>query len=200
MSTLTLAPPVPHAGAHPRVATPAGPRLRRPGGPPATPAAAPEGARATLPRTSTAAPWDRVRLSWPGPDRATERRVGDLPPVPATAEGPVVLPDPAAWAASVVRAGVESLLGVRPATQLERWLSADLYDAVRRRAGLAVRTQGRAPLPQAPRVLSSHAQTSHDGRSAEVCVELHDGTKVRAAAVRIEVFRGRWRAVALEIG
>ena len=34
----------------------------------------------------------------------------------------------------------------------------------------------------------------------EASVVVHDGNHLRAAAVRLEVRRGRWRATALEIG
>ena len=34
----------------------------------------------------------------------------------------------------------------------------------------------------------------------EAVAAVHDGERVRAACVRMEYLRGRWRAVALEIG
>lgn len=189
MSTLTLAPPAPTPVPSVRRLTPR-PTVAPPPPAPPTP----------MPRTSLDAPWDRVRLSWPGaaPSGGTPGGSPALPP--DIRDRSAALPDAATWTAAVVRACIEALLGVRPATQLERWLAGDLYEAVRRRAGLAVRTQGKGATVRAPRMVSTRAQTAADGRSAEVCLVWHDGHKVRAAAARVEAFRGRWRVVALEIG
>ena len=153
--------------------------------------------RGPVPRTRSGASWDRLRLSQPEVRRSAEHHARALEeisrsPVPQDSAGP--------WAAALARVCVEALLGARPATQLERWLTPELYDAVRRRAGLAIRVHGPARAQTPPRVVSHHAQVALDQRSAEVSVVLHDGTKVRAVALRLEAFRGRWRVGALEIG
>ncbi len=120
-----------------------------------------------------------------------------VPPVPVLDAVPNE--DPATWAGSLVRAAVETLAGVRPAAQLARWLSADLYESVARRAGLAVRIKGRPTVVRHVTVRRVHVcQVS--ALAAEASVVVHDGERVRAAAVRIEAHRGRWRATALEIG
>ena len=89
----------------------------------------------------------------------------------------------------------EALAGTRPLAQLVRWVSPAVLDA------LASRT---SPSP-APRALRrTTIRRTHvcriDARTAEASVVVHDGDRVRAAAVRLEARRGHWRATALQIG
>ena len=49
------------------------------------------------------------------------------------------LPEPTAACSALVQAVMEVLGGTRPATQLTRWLSSDVYAAISRRAALAAR-------------------------------------------------------------
>ncbi|MEE6273419.1 Rv3235 family protein [Georgenia wangjunii] len=150
-----------------------------------------------LPRTSTAAPWDRVRFSaTTTSEPEASALVGTVPG--RTPDAPP-LPDPAPWAGSLVRAAVEVLVGTRPVSQLTRWLSADLYEALARRAGLAVRILGRPSTARQARIQHVHVCVVRPD-VCEASVVVHDGQRVRAAAVRLEVHRGRWRATALEIG
>jgi hypothetical protein len=121
---------------------------------------------------------------------------------PGEGAGPVrsVPPeDPGAWSGSLVRAAVEALTGSRPVAQLARWLTGDLYDVLSRRSGLAVRIKGR-PATARPAVVRSVRVCQLSPLVAEAAVVVHDGARVRAAAVRIEAHRGRWRATALDIG
>jgi hypothetical protein len=110
-----------------------------------------------------------------------------------------VLPDPEQWAGALVRSAVEALCGIRPTAQLARWLSADLYESLARRAGLAVRILGRPTVSRRAAVRRVHVCRVVPG-VVEASVVVHDGSHLRAAAVRLEVHRGRWRATALEIG
>lgn len=149
-----------------------------------------------VPRTSTAHPWDRVRFAGPPPSAT--------PAAPAAAAADsalddTALPDPAQWAGALVRSAVEALLGLRPPAQLARWLTAELYDSLNRRASLAVRVLGRPAVARRALVRRVHV-CELDPRTVEAAVVVHDGSRVRAAAVRLEVHRGRWRATALEIG
>ena len=107
--------------------------------------------------------------------------------------------DPAAWCGSLVRAAVEALTGSRPVAQLARWTTGDIYTSLARRAGLAVRIKGRPRLVRQA-VVRSVRTCQVEPLITEAAVVVHDGTRVRAAAVRIEAHRGRWRATALEIG
>lgn len=116
-----------------------------------------------------------------------------LPPAVVPAE------DPAAWCGSIVRAAVEVLVGSRPTAQLGRWLTAELYDELSRRAGLAMRIKGRPGVRRQAVVRRVHV-CRLSALAVEAAVVVHDGERVRAAAVRVEAHRGRWRATALEIG
>lgn len=155
------------------------------------PAPAPRRPTATPPGLQGVRPWDRVRFSAETPAEAAAEPAGApdldrLPPV-----GP--------WAATLVRAAVEVLTGSRPTAQLSRWLSADLYDSLARRAGLAVRVLGRPEPALCARVRRVRCTQVRPGVH-EAAVVVHDGVRIRAAAVRVECHRGRWRATALEIG
>lgn len=121
----------------------------------------------------------------------------DFDGTPAVRSVPVE--DPAAWCGSLVRASVEVLSGSRPVAQLARWVSGELYDSLARRAGLAVRIKGR-PAVVRQAVVRAVRVCRLSPMLAEAAVVVHDGVRVRAAAVRIEAHRGRWRATALEIG
>lgn len=140
-------------------------------------------------------PWDRIAFRVPQQEPAAQECTAGpqlVWPSAVIAE----LPDPAAWCGALVRTCVEVLLGARPAAQLSRWLTTELYASVSRRA-----TVGQS-LPATPRrvqVLRVHT-CEIDEAHYEASVVLHDGRRVRAAAVRIEIYRGRWRATALEIG
>lgn len=109
------------------------------------------------------------------------------------------LPDPTALACRVARAALEVLHGQRPAHQLARWTSAQVYDQLLTRAHLLnVSGAGRRrPL----RVGIRRVRLLRLGTtSAEATVILHDGSRVRAAAVRLEGRRGTWRVTCLELG
>lgn len=116
------------------------------------------------------------------------------------------LPDPAQACVAVVQAVVEVLAGTRPATQLVRWLSADVYTALQRRAALAARLRrhrghggGAPPQARRPVVRGVRVCAPADG-VAEASAVVLDRGRVRAVAVRLEGLDGRWRATALEIG
>lgn len=139
-------------------------------------------------------PWDRIAFRAPG--QADSTRVPDAPPL--VWPRPLVqdLPDPATWSGTLVRTCVEVLLGARPSAQLARWLTGELYEMLSRRAvvGSAMPTTARRV-----RVLRVHIYAVSD-ICHEASVVIDDGHRVRAAAIRIEIHRGRWRATALEIG
>ncbi|WP_324652622.1 Rv3235 family protein [Georgenia sp. H159] len=133
--------------------------------------------------------WDRVRFSAETPAEAVDPSPSDL----------AGLPPVAPWAATLARAAVEVLTGSRPTAQLARWLSAELYESLARRAGLAVRVLGRPDPALCARVRRVRCCEVRPGVH-EAAVVVHDGVRIRAAAVRVECHRGRWRATALEIG
>lgn len=139
-------------------------------------------------------PWDRIAFRAPEPDGHTT--VPDAPPLVWPRPLMEDLPDPATWTGTLVRTCVEVLLGSRPSAQLSRWLTSELYEMLSRRAAVGSAT---ATTARRVRVVRVHTTPVSDV-CHEASVVFHDGRRVRAAAIRIEVHRGRWRATALEIG
>ncbi|PVU82079.1 hypothetical protein DDP54_02590 [Cellulomonas sp. WB94] len=120
----------------------------------------------------------------------------------ATAEsavGPVPTGDPTSVCCSLVLAAVESLAGIRSVAQLARWVTPEVYEALSTRAALTVRVLGARAASRRPEV--RRVRVCRIGEHvAEASVVVDDGHRVRAVAVRLESWRGAWRAVALEIG
>lgn len=104
------------------------------------------------------------------------------------------LEDPTRLCGAVVMAAIEALTSARPLVQLARWVSPEVYEALARAA---------RPGPASGRrgvVLRSVRTCRISPTVAEGTAVVHDGTRVRAAAVRLEVHRGTWRATVLQIG
>ncbi|MBO1750902.1 energy transducer TonB [Actinotalea sp. BY-33] len=187
MSTATLRRPAP------RTAAPGLDKTRRSGPPRRAP-------RLLLPprREPTASALPAPQLSLPGlrpvHSAVTEQAWAHALRRPGPA-GPS-LPDPATVCGPVVLAAVEALVGGRPLTQLVRWVTPQVYEA------LGARLRDCGPRPGAVRratVLRSHL-CRVSPTVAEASVVIHDGVRVRAGALRLEVHRGHWRATVLEIG
>ncbi len=104
-------------------------------------------------------------------------------------------PDPGNWARSLARGIVEVLLGLRPLPQLRRWVVHALYEELE---DVLVH---HPHLPRAPgpcTALSAHV--CHLGvEVVEVAVVVSDGERHRGVALRLERFRDRWVATALDI-
>jgi len=126
----------------------------------------------------------------------------------AADRAPVVEPDGERGAAPGTDAGrfahgvglacVEVVLGRRPAAQLARWVAPAVLELLHDRADL-VRRAGvlaHARRPAARRVRVCRV----DAHTAEACLVVDDGVRVRAVALRLEAHRGTWRVTTLEIG
>ncbi|UMG91712.1 Rv3235 family protein [Nocardioides sp. TF02-7] len=106
------------------------------------------------------------------------------------------------WARRYVQAAVEIVGGDRPASQLLRWTTPEVYADLRRRALLVARAGGHQPglarvQPVRPRVLSVHACfLSTD--VVEAAVHVRYGERSRALATRFERVRQRWLCSALD--
>ena len=143
---------------------------------------------AVLARTTPAM---QVRLDRP----AGPRPSGDAH---LTGSDVVEPPDPMPACCALAQAAVEVIRGARPLGQLVRWLTPGVYDAIGRRAAL---TTG-IPVSQAGmRTTIRRVRLCRFGTDAvEATVVVDDGPQVRAVALRMELHRGAWRGVALEIG
>ncbi|MFT0847456.1 Rv3235 family protein [Actinomycetaceae bacterium L2_0104] len=146
-------------------------------------------------RTSPQRPWDRLAFTsqqekialWADDDYRPRDPLPEGMRLPTAALGQIVVH------------AIEILLGHRPPSHLRNWLSPQVFESLVRRAGLAIRINGRAPRGRSPRVLRTQICQPRE-RAIEAAVVVHDGRKKRAAALRAEFIRGKWRIVALEIG
>lgn len=107
-----------------------------------------------------------------------------------------------AWARRVVQAALEIVGGDRPASQLLRWTSNEVYADLHRRAWLVARAGGHVPgvervQPVRPRVLSVRTCVLDD-RTVEAAVHAAHGGRSRAVATRFELRQGRWLCTALD--
>lgn len=152
-------------------------------------------ALADLPATSPTNMFDRVALNATRTERfndVDDWHTGPDQPLP---DG-IAAPD--RFAAALTAQAVEVLLGHRPARQLQTWMSPGVFESLTRRAGLGLRIMGRAPATKRPRVRRATVCQPRR-RIAEVSLVLHDGLRIRAAAVRLEIRHQHWYVTALEI-
>lgn len=133
------------------------------------------------------------------------------------------LPDPTAICCAVAHAAVDAFHGSRPVHQLAKAVSPIVFEqlAARSRAQQAInRANGNSRTPNrtyggagasnnAQKTVESRRPTTRILRArvlrvspiaAEATVIIQDGARVRAAALRVEEFRGRWRVNVLQIG
>jgi hypothetical protein len=110
------------------------------------------------------------------------------------------------WSRRFAQAAVEIVGGDRPVTQLLRWVSAEVYADLGRRAQLVARAGGHTPgaarvQPVRPKVLSVHT-CFVEPDVVEAAVHVRYGARSRALAARFAV-RGkpgskRWVCTALD--
>ncbi len=107
------------------------------------------------------------------------------------------------WAGRYAQAAVEIVCGDRPAPQLLRWTSPEVYADLVRRTVLVARAAGCAPgqgRPQGairPQVVSVRASFV-DRATCEVSIRVRYGARFRAVAARFETVEGRLQCTALE--
>ena len=112
------------------------------------------------------------------------------------------LPDPAVWAGRITHAILEVMTGLRPAPQVVRWTTPEVYAVIARRGALAARRSASGSAPrqrERSRVVRVRVCEPADG-VAEAAVVVHHGARVRAVAIRLEGQDGKWRITALQIG
>ncbi|WGW10687.1 Rv3235 family protein [Saxibacter everestensis] len=117
-----------------------------------------------------------------------------------------LMPEPTQAAEPVCKgfavAIVEAIYGVRPVTQVARWLSADAYAALRRRAEITARARSGQAGAQLPRRFRAGTARlcSPCPQVVEASVVVFGPDRVRAVALRLESPRGRWIATAVVVG
>ena len=97
---------------------------------------------------------------------------------------------------------MEIVGGDRPASQLLRWTTGEVYGDLHRRAMLVARAGGHAPgagrvMSVRPHVLSVRT-TFVTPQAAETSIHVRYGERSRAVAARFEQRRGRWLCTALD--
>jgi len=103
------------------------------------------------------------------------------------------LPDPKRWAARLSQAIVEVRAGSRPAHQLLRWTSIDVFES------LSADVNGHAgSSADCGRISSVHVTRPADG-VAEVSAVVTGRQRARAIALRLEGWDGRWLCTTLAI-
>lgn len=106
------------------------------------------------------------------------------------------------WARRYTQVACDVVAGLRPASQLMRWSSSEVYADLGRRAHLVAlagghRPGGRAGSATRPRV-STVSPSFLDSNTVEVAVRVAYGHQSRALAARFEVRAGHWTCVALD--
>lgn len=107
------------------------------------------------------------------------------------------LPDPYAFSARLAQALVEVMAGTRPAPQVVRWTSPEVYAVLARRSLVAARRGLRGGRP--PVVRRVRVSEVADG-VAEVCVVVVHPDRVRAMALRLAGVDHRWVVTDLVLG
>ncbi len=171
----------------------------------------PTGPAAGDPRVVAGRPVDgRVVPSGPVPSRETSgrpaTRAGD-PPVRTVVAGRAgaaaavrpgpdgrFAPTPGSAAAVVVRAIVEALSGIRPATQLACWTTPRLQADLERRIPRETRRSRDRWAIRSIRVSQPRPGV------AEVSAVIIRSTRAAAVALRMESADGRWRVTTLQVG
>ncbi|MGV9184053.1 Rv3235 family protein [Arcanobacterium canis] len=111
---------------------------------------------------------------------------------------PENFPAPKIAVAQMIGQCVEVLLGHRPIRQVQNWMTPEVFHSLSRHAGLMKRA-GATPTRCLPPRVRRIVLTQPQPRTAECSVALFDGMRIRAASARIEVRRGHWHLVDLEI-
>lgn len=177
--------------------------------PPTTAAAWLQGSLAlALPALAPPATTPRGPATTPRRPRVPLRLVPD-PPGELLHEVPVDLDDEPAgpvpelhqpWIGRLAQALLEALTGLRPHGQLLPWTSDGVYEAVTERALSLARTRPTVDLTPRPPVHVRSVRVSRPAPTvAEACALVRRGDRVRAIAMRLEPWRGRWRCTAFEL-
>lgn len=111
------------------------------------------------------------------------------------------LPDPEMLIRNLARSVFEALAGVREVEQVARWVSPDTFSHLLRRAQHAARARRLRDRPvKRPHItVRSCLWQSPRAGVVEATTIVDLGVRARAVAIRLEVYRGRWRAESISI-
>lgn len=133
--------------------------------------------------------------------REEESFDADRPQKPPSPDGlkPLIrmreLPEPLPWSRNMARVLFDILAGRRDIVTIRRWIEPHLY----RRLEARLRSlPNRIPQTIPARVRNARACHISD-KVVETSVVVQEQGRCRAVAMRLEVFRGRWKITALEI-
>ena len=113
------------------------------------------------------------------------------------------LPDPQAWVAHLAQALVEVMSGTRPAPQVIRWTSPEVYSTVARRSAMAARRRaanGASVRPGRRAVVRRVRVCEPADGVVEACAVVVDSGRVRALALRLVGVDRRWLVTELQVG
>ncbi len=108
----------------------------------------------------------------------------------------VNLPEPQAWVTSMAQALVEVMSGARPAPQVIRWTTPEVYSVLARRNAVS----GRRPVAARRAIVRSVRICQPADGVVEACAVVVDNGRVRALAIRATGVDGRWVVSALQVG
>ena len=106
------------------------------------------------------------------------------------------LPEPQTWVRAIAQALVEVMSGARPAPQVMRWTTPEVYSVVARRNAVSGR---RATVARRALVRRVRICEPVDG-VVEACAVVVDNGRVRALALRLTGVDGRWVVSELQVG
>ena len=107
------------------------------------------------------------------------------------------LPDAREWSTTLALALTQSLVGLRPVAQLNRWVAEEVLVAISIHQRRSLSQHGRIAVPTA---LRSVRVQHPDPEVAEVSAHLAIGKRSVAMAFRLEALGDRWLCTALELG
>ena len=107
------------------------------------------------------------------------------------------LPDAREWSTTLALSLTQSLVGLRPVAQLNRWVAEEVLVAISIHQRRSLSQHGRIAVPTA---LRSVRVQHPDPEVAEVSAHLVIGKRSAAMAFRLEAWGDRWLCTALELG
>ncbi len=112
-----------------------------------------------------------------------------------------LLPPPEPLLENLTRCVMEVLAGARDLDQLARWISEEVYKHLLKRQVVSARARQVKGLQAVRPVLRIGRITTYEPRDGviEAVVMVHQRTRSRAVAIRLEGMDRRWRATAISV-